>query len=90
MTNIDYSGFSLGTVEAGQTSEYVFTIDLDEDWVADNCHVVVFVTVPDEKGRYYSVTNAVDVPLEGIWKEPILSNMLLPPSKGCSRPAGVN
>ena len=65
VTNIDYSGFSLGTVEAGQTSEYVFTIDLDEDWVADNCHVVVFVTVPDEKGRYYSVTNAVDVPLEG-------------------------
>ena len=34
VTNIDYSGFSLGTVEAGQTSEY-------------------------------SVTNAVDVPLEG-------------------------
>ena len=65
VTNIDYSGFSLGTVEAGQTSEYVFTIALDEDWVADNCHVVVFVTVPDEKGRYYSVTNAVDVPLEG-------------------------
>ena len=64
VTNIDYSGFSLGTVEAGQTSEYVFTIGLDEDWVADNCHVAVFVTVPDKAGRYWSVTNAVDVPLD--------------------------
>lgn len=62
-SNIDFTGFSVGTLVPGQTSEYVFTIDLDPKWVLDNCHVVVFVTTSD--GVAYSVNNAVDVPLGG-------------------------
>ena len=62
LSNIDFSGYSLGTLSSGQTAEYVFTINVEDDWLTDNCHVVVFVTVPDEKG-FYSVNNAIDLPL---------------------------
>lgn len=62
VSNVDYSGFSLGTLQAGQTAEYVFTIQLDDKWVKENCHVVVFVTTPEDK-LGYTVNNAVNVTL---------------------------
>ncbi len=62
VSNIDYSGFSVGTLDAGQEIRYAFTIDLDDKWVKENCHVTVFVTTPDD-GMEYTVNNAVDVPL---------------------------
>lgn len=62
VSNVDYSGYSLGTLQAGQTAEYVFTIKLDDKWVKENCHVAVFVTTPEDK-LGYTVNNAVDVPL---------------------------
>lgn len=65
-TILDYTGFTLGTLESGQTAEYVFSIDFKESWVAENCHVVVFVTVPDENGKY-SVNNVIDMPLNGTY-----------------------
>lgn len=64
VSNIDYSGFSVGTLDAGQETKYVFTIDLDDKWVKENCHVAVFVTTPDAESEY-TVNNVVDVPLGG-------------------------
>ena len=63
VSNVDYCGFSLGTVEAGRSAEYVFTIGFEDDWIPDNCHVVVFVT--EHRDRGWAVNNVVDVPLNG-------------------------
>ena len=63
VSNVDYCGFSLGTVEAGRSAEYVFTIGFEDDWIPDNCHVAVFVT--ERRDRGWAVNNVVDVPLNG-------------------------
>lgn len=53
----DFSGHSLGTLEKGTEAEYVFVIDIEDGWVKENCHLVVFTSVLD--GRSYRVCNAV-------------------------------
>lgn len=57
VSNINFTGHSLGTVKAGETAEYAFVMTLEDDWVAKNCHLILFVTAPD--GNTWSVTNAV-------------------------------
>ncbi len=54
-----YVGHSLGTLKAGETAEYLFNMPLGSDWIQPNCHIVFYVTTPDEGGRSYFVTNAV-------------------------------
>lgn len=54
----NYTGHSLGTVAKGQSADYLFVMELDPEWVAENCHVVFFVTTA--VGSSYRVTNAVD------------------------------
>lgn len=54
-----YVGHSLGTLKAGETAEYLFNMPLGSGWVQPNCHIVFYVTTPDEDGRSYHVTNAV-------------------------------
>ncbi len=54
----DYSGISVGYLEAGAEGEYAFCINLDSDWVTDNLHIIAFATADGPNG--YSVTNAVD------------------------------
>ncbi|MBP3383635.1 MAG: Omp28-related outer membrane protein [Tidjanibacter sp.] len=54
-----YVGHSLGTLKAGETAEYLFNMPLGSDWVQPNCHIVFYVTTPDESGKSYHVTNAV-------------------------------
>ena len=55
----DWSGYALGTIEAGKTVEHVFTMDMNPSWNAEKCHVVVFATTPVGNGYY--VNNIVDV-----------------------------
>ena len=55
----DWSGYALGTIEAGKTVEHVFTMDMNPSWNAEKCHVVVFATTPVGSGYY--VNNIVDV-----------------------------
>lgn len=54
-----YIGHSLGTLQAGETAEYLFSMPLKSDWVLPNCNVVFYVTTLGENGRTYEVTNAV-------------------------------
>ena len=67
VTGKDYSGHALGEIEAGNTAEYSFSIDVDSDWVADNCRLVLFVTSPESRNgsKYFYVNNVVEMPLDG-------------------------
>ena len=60
----DYSGVLLGDIDQGGTAEHVFEIPVEEKWVLENCHMAVFITTPNAKGKYY-VNNVVDCPLTG-------------------------
>lgn len=63
VSNYNYTGHSLGTIEAGETAEYAFVMDLDDSWVTENLHLVIFVTTPD--GNSWTVNNAVACDADG-------------------------
>lgn len=51
-SQFSFVGDKLGTLEPGQKASKVFSIPMDEAWVAENCEVLVFVTAADENGNY--------------------------------------
>lgn len=59
VSNINFTGYSLGSIDERETAEYAFVMTLEDDWVAENCKVVLFVTSADEGSKNYSVDNAV-------------------------------
>lgn len=63
MSNMNYTGHPLGTIEAGETAEYAFVMTLDQSWVADNLHLVIFVTTPE--GKSWVVNNAIPCAVDG-------------------------
>ena len=63
VSNYNYTGHSLGTVGAGETVEYAFVMDLDDSWVAENLHLVIFVTTPEDNA--WVVNNAVSCDADG-------------------------
>ena len=65
VNNIDFTGYTLGTIAAGQTAEHAFVMTLDEEWVKENCHLILFVTVPDRERNAYVVNNAVACSISG-------------------------
>lgn len=67
VSGTDFSGHALGVIEAGSTAEYSFSIDVDSDWNADNCSLVLFVTSPESRNgsKYFYVNNTVEMPLDG-------------------------
>ena len=54
-----YIGHSLGTLEAGETADYLFNLPLDSKWNVNNCHIVFYVTTPSGEKGSYEVTNAI-------------------------------
>ena len=68
VTGSDFSGHSLGEIEAGSTAERSFSIKIDSAWEAENCRLVLFVTSPETNSygkSYFYVNNAVEMPLDG-------------------------
>ena len=65
VSNINFTGYSLGTIEEGETAEYAFVMTMEDGWVADNCRLVLFVTTIDEDARSYTVNNAVKCDING-------------------------
>ncbi|MBR5863413.1 MAG: Omp28-related outer membrane protein [Alistipes sp.] len=68
VTGSDFSGHTLGEIEAGSTADYSFSIKLESDWVADHCRLVLFVTSPETNNygkSYFYVNNAVEMPIDG-------------------------
>ena len=64
----DFSGHSLGQIEAGSTAEHTFSIKLESGWIEDHCRLVLFVTSPEANSygkSYFYVNNAVEMPLDG-------------------------
>lgn len=53
-----YIGYPLGLIGAGESVDYLFNLPLENNWVQGNCHVVFYVTSPDENDKKI-VVNAV-------------------------------
>ena len=53
-----YTGHDIGYLNAGDSSDYLFVIKLDPEWNQNECHLVLFVSTPDDNGNYV-ITNAV-------------------------------
>lgn len=69
-SNSNYSGYSLGTIEAGKTASREFAFKLKDNgkgsknaWNHDNLRVIVFITT-EEDGKWY-VNNVVKCPKDG-------------------------
>ena len=68
--NTDFSGFSLGTIEAGKTASREFAFKLKENgtgsktkWNHDNLRVIVFIST--KEGSKWYVNNVVKCPKDG-------------------------
>ena len=59
----DYTGVSLGTVNAGEEEGYTFSIPVEDGWDVDNCHLVLIVTAED--GGSFYVNNAAKCEIGG-------------------------
>ncbi|MBQ1964926.1 MAG: Omp28-related outer membrane protein, partial [Tidjanibacter sp.] len=51
-----YRGHTLGELAEGQVVDYVFTMELQSHWRAENCRLVFFVT----GGEQFNVVNAIE------------------------------
>lgn len=51
-----YRGYILGELAEGQVVDYVFTMELQSHWRAENCRLVFFVT----GGEQFNVVNAIE------------------------------
>ena len=38
---------------------------LEDGWVAENCHLALFITTPEDGEDYFSVNNAVSCSING-------------------------
>lgn len=52
-----YRGYSVGELNIGQTAKHEFTMELNENWNANNCRLIFFVT---DDSSNYNVVNAVE------------------------------
>lgn len=57
-SDFTFRGHELGRLEAGAQADYVFTLDLNEGWVRENCYLVFFVTKLD--GSSFSIANVIE------------------------------
>ena len=57
----DYTGMSLGTVNAGEEAGDTFTIPVEDGWNVDNCHLVLFVTAEDDGSFYVNNVAACEI-----------------------------
>lgn len=55
----DYTGFNLGTIQAGSTTEYLFDFTIENSWVANNCQVLLFVAAKQSNGGYKIVNSTI-------------------------------
>ena len=69
-SNTDFSGFSLGTIEAGKTASREFAFKLKDNgtgsktkWNHDNLRVIVFIST--KEGNKWLVNNVVKCPKDG-------------------------
>ena len=61
--DFDFTGLTLGTIEAGQTKSYEFAFSLKESWKSENLHVVIFISTK-ENGKW-RINNIINAPING-------------------------
>ena len=57
----DYTGMSLGTVNAGEEAGCTFSIPVEEGWNVENCHLALFVTAEDDGSFYVNNVAACEI-----------------------------
>ncbi len=61
----DFSGTWLGVIDAGECRSTILDMSIDESaWDMDNCHLLIYVTAPNDSGDYV-VQNVVRCQVEG-------------------------
>ena len=58
-SQLSFVGDRLGEVAAGEKAGKVFVLPVEDEWVADNCEVLILVTAADENGNYDVVNCAL-------------------------------
>jgi hypothetical protein len=58
ISQLSFAGEKLGSLAKGDKASKVLVLPLEEEWVAENCKVLVMVTAADENGNY-DVANCV-------------------------------
>lgn len=53
----NYMGYPLGVINAGERADYLFAMELDEEWKRENCHLVLFVSTSGRSSQ--QITNVV-------------------------------
>lgn len=60
----DYSGITLGYIEAGKTASHEFAFPLlNQGWKVDNLRIVIFISTKD--GNEWYVNNVINAPIDG-------------------------
>lgn len=60
--NGSWHGYYLGNLDQGETASRLFAMEVEDSWVTENLHLIVFVS-SSENGNY-SVCNAIDIALK--------------------------
>ena len=61
--DFDFSGLTLGTIEAGKTASHKFAFQLNSNWKSENLHLVIFISTK-ENNKWY-VNNVISAPING-------------------------
>ncbi len=62
--DFDFSGYELGTIEAGKTASYEFAFPLLKTWNAEKLHLVIFIST--KEGNKWYVNNVINAPVNGL------------------------
>lgn len=61
--DFDFTGLTLGTIEAGKTKSQEFAFSLKNAWNSENLHVVIFISTK-ENGKW-RINNIINAPING-------------------------
>ena len=61
--DFDFTGLTLGTIEAGQTKNMELAFSLKNAWKSENLHVVIFISTK-ENGKW-RINNIINAPING-------------------------
>lgn len=62
-TNTDFTGYSLGTIKAGETASEEFAFQILKNWKAENMRILVFIST--KEGKNWHINNAVIASIDG-------------------------
>lgn len=62
-SSIDYTGLTLGYIEAGQTATKEFAFPLQTSWNTEKLHLVLFIST--QEGNNWYVNNVITAPING-------------------------